>query len=106
MDIDNATNIILLLYSDGRLHCQDGKRNKEEKMIGEYGISERNERGELLLKFAIAKKLSIMNTFFKNKVNRKWTWVCPNGKTIRYITFAAIIRQSFKLSQYPIVSTR
>ncbi|XP_037872508.1 uncharacterized protein LOC119629720 [Bombyx mori] len=55
-------------------------KTKEDKILGKFGYGKRNERGEKLIEFAFEHKLSIMNTYFKMRQNRKWTWKSPNGK--------------------------
>ncbi|XP_037873354.1 craniofacial development protein 2-like [Bombyx mori] len=55
-------------------------KTKEDKILGKFGYGKRNERGEKLIEFAFEHKLSIMNTYFKMRPNRKWTWKSPNGK--------------------------
>ena len=34
----------------------------------------------MLVEFAERHKFKIMNTFFKKRLNRRWTWISPNGK--------------------------
>ena len=35
----------------------------------------------MLVEFAERHKFKIMNTFFKKQLNRRWTWISPNGAT-------------------------
>ena len=35
----------------------------------------------MLVEFAERQKFKIMNTFFKKRLNRRWTWISPNGAT-------------------------
>ncbi|PZC78256.1 hypothetical protein B5X24_HaOG202328 [Helicoverpa armigera] len=64
-----------------RQHQDDGK------IIGPHGLGTRNERGSRLLQFAFGQMLSISNTFFTKKPQRRWTWISPDGKTRNEIDF-------------------
>jgi len=55
-----------------------GREEPEEEKIGSFGLGKRNERGQTLMNFLEQQKLYAMNTFYKKKVNRKWTWISPN----------------------------
>ena len=55
-------------------------RDGWEDVMGKFGFGERNERGERLLQFASINELYILNTKFKHKASRKWTWESPNGR--------------------------
>lgn len=46
----------------------------------QYGYGERNSRGQRLVDFALEHKLTIINTCFKKKQKRRWTWRSPNGQ--------------------------
>lgn len=59
-------------------------------IMGIYGYGVCNERGERLLSYAYQHKLSIMNSFFKKKENRRWTWLSPDQKTKNEIDFIMI----------------
>ena len=50
-------------------------------VLGRYGYGSMNERGERLLQFCRLNKLNIMNTWFKHKPSRKWTWKSPSDRT-------------------------
>lgn len=52
----------------------------EYPILGKHGFGERNARGDRLINYAFEYKLSIMNTFFKKKQNRRWTWISPDQK--------------------------
>lgn len=59
-------------------------------VMGKYGYGMCNERGERLLCYAYQHKLSIMNTFFKKKESRRWTWLSPDQETKNEIDFIMI----------------
>lgn len=48
--------------------------------MGQHGYGIRNERRERLIQYACEHRLSIMNTFFKKKPSRRWTWISPGEK--------------------------
>ena len=63
----------------GDFNAKVGKKVERETAIGNHGIGTRNERGQMLVEFAEARSLHIMNTFYKKRTNRKWTWKSPSG---------------------------
>lgn len=69
----------------GDFNAKIGKHKQNDRAVGEYGIGERNERGDRLIEFAESLKLYITNSFFKKSVNRKWTW--SHGETKNEIDF-------------------
>lgn len=80
-----ADNKVIVM---GDFNAKIGHPKKEENIImGNYGYGERNERGEELIDYALEYNLSIMNTFFKKRPNRKWTWISPDQKTRNEIDF-------------------
>ena len=59
-----------------------------EKCTGQYGLGERNQQGDMLVKFAEHHHgLKIVNTLFKKHCNRCWTWISPNGETKNEIDY-------------------
>ncbi|XP_059045531.1 uncharacterized protein LOC131841264 [Achroia grisella] len=48
-------------------------KDQEYIIMKQYGYGERNERGQRLVDFALEQKLTIINTYFKKKPNRRWT---------------------------------
>ena len=55
--------------------------------FGKFGLGARNRNGGYLVDFAVAHQLSIMNTFFKKRPERKWTWMGPNGSVKNEIDY-------------------
>src|SRR5438552_15966083 len=45
-----------------------------ENVVGEYGLGERNARGERFIEWCKASNQIITNTWFKNHPRRRWTW--------------------------------
>lgn len=63
----------------GDFNAKIGQPKKEEKpVMGQYGLGQRNERGERLLEYAFEHRLAIINTYFKKRPNRRWTWKSPD----------------------------
>ena len=56
----------------GDMNAKIGK-GKVENHVGEYGLGERNERGERLLEYVMQKDLSIANTYFQQPARRLYT---------------------------------
>lgn len=72
----------------GDFNAKVGLQEQQEEMtVGKHGLGERNERGTRLVQFAKANNLTITNTLFKKKENRKWTWRSPNGITKNEIDY-------------------
>lgn len=53
--------------------------------VGEHGLGERNERGDLLETFAESNDLVVMNTFFRLPPRRLYTWKSPQDKPGRIV---------------------
>ncbi|CAG4984913.1 unnamed protein product [Colias eurytheme] len=74
----------------GDFNAKIGKPNMEDSdniVLGKFGYGVRNERGEKLIQYALEHKLTIMNSFFKSRKNRKWTWLSPCGNIKNEIDF-------------------
>lgn len=63
------------------------KVENTETKIGKYGYGVRNERGEILNNYLEQQNLYAINTYYKKKANRKWTWRSPDGKTKNEIDY-------------------
>ncbi|XP_023936149.2 craniofacial development protein 2-like [Bicyclus anynana] len=75
--IENAYKNIIVM---GDFNGQIGKqKNGEEFTLGRYGIGNRSKNGTRLVNFALETRLSILNSFYKKKPSKKWTWISPNG---------------------------
>jgi len=55
-----------------------------ETATGKFGFDLRNEIGDTLVEWAIAKKYKITNTIFQKESGRRWTWKSPKA-AIDYI---------------------
>lgn len=74
----------------GDFNGQIGERQPEEDtVLGPfvYGKKARSRNGERLVNFAQENGLRILNTVFKKKESKMWTWSSPDGKTKNQIDF-------------------
>jgi hypothetical protein len=71
----------------GDFNATVGPAQHGDKCCGKYGTGSRNESGESLVNFCHSQNWSIMNTFFKKRWQRKWTWRSPNGQTHNEIDY-------------------
>ncbi|XP_047502962.1 uncharacterized protein LOC125048342 [Penaeus chinensis] len=60
-----------------------------EQAMGNHGFGSQNERGLMLLEFAIKYNLYICNSRFQQKDCRKWTWTSPFGLYHNMINMSA-----------------
>ena len=63
----------------------------KERVVGKFGLDERNNRGQALVDFAARYNLRIMNTFFTKLKSRKWTV---------YLGKAQMLQSRMKLTIY------
>src|SRR6476619_6373461 len=47
---------------------------KEDRVVGEFGLGKRNDRGERLIEFCKSQNLVITNTWFEQEKRRRYTW--------------------------------
>ena len=80
---------ILLLVGD--LNAKVGVDNAGRgEAMGQQGIGQMNENGELLADFCIINRLVIGGTLSPHKQLHKSTWVSPDGRTTNQIDHIAI----------------
>ncbi|XP_044760798.1 craniofacial development protein 2-like [Coccinella septempunctata] len=58
-----------------------------ETALGNFGSPGRNDRGNTLLNFLLEKNLFLMNSFYYKKLQRRWTWKSPDGRTKNEIDY-------------------
>ncbi|CAH2090099.1 unnamed protein product [Euphydryas editha] len=89
-DLNQAHSLIdgrVLVTGDFNAKIGQQQKTDNNQIIGRFGFGKRNERGERLIEYATEHKLAVMNTFFKKKNHRKWTWISPDRKTVNEIDF-------------------
>ena len=64
-----------------------GPGQQSESCTGHYGLGNRNQRGDMLVEFAERHSLKIVNTLFKKRPSRRWTWISPNSETKNEIDY-------------------
>lgn len=84
---NQVTNDVLVIGDFNAKVGQPRTEDRENLVLGKYGQGNRNERGEKLLQYASEHKLFIMNSFFKIRKNRRWTWKSPGGNTRNEIDY-------------------
>ncbi|KAI5737947.1 hypothetical protein M8J77_001036 [Diaphorina citri] len=77
-EINNKENHHLKIIM-GDFNARIGEKQHGESAIGNFGYGRRDERGSRLVDFAEKEGLQIINSFFKKKVHRKYTWTSPSG---------------------------
>lgn len=83
--IDIALEEFILM---GDFNAKIGEPQMDEyKIMRSYGYGVRNDRGQKRIDFALEIKLAIINTFYKKKAKRRWTWRSPNGLIKNEIDF-------------------
>lgn len=88
-DINRAIHVSKTHYTVvmGDFNAKLGKRCGDELRVGEFGTGRRNHRGQLLAGFMEREGLYMMNSFFRKREHRKWTWMSPDGETKNEIDF-------------------
>ncbi|KAL0829562.1 hypothetical protein ABMA28_003073 [Loxostege sticticalis] len=51
----------------------------DKHAIGSHGFGTRSKNGSRLVNFSLENRLSILNSYYKKKITKKWTWISPNG---------------------------
>ncbi|XP_030745457.1 uncharacterized protein LOC115874434 [Sitophilus oryzae] len=73
---------VTLLLGDMNVKIGQGSCGK---LIGRYGLGERNERGDRLLQYCQENSMIITNTFFKLPKRRLYTWKSPRDNENRIV---------------------
>ena len=71
----------------GDFNAKIGKKQQNKTTIGTHRLGTRNKRDSRLVEFTVKEHLSVINTFFKTKLNQKLVSTNPKGTTsvINYI---------------------
>ena len=81
--LENPSHYTIVM---GDFNAKVGVRtNPSETATGSFG--QRNERGDTLIEWTTSKDYKIMNTLFQKKIERRWTWRSPDGKTKNEIDY-------------------
>lgn len=63
------------------------RRDGEETILGPYSTGIRSRNGEKLVEIAYENNLKILNSLYKKRKERKWTWISPDGRYKNEIDF-------------------
>ena len=88
----------------GDLNAKVGE-GRSGKIVEDFGLGVRNERGERFVEWCTNHNQIITNTWFKHHNRRRWAWRSPNGvvkNQIDYITINERFRNSITQAKtYP-----
>ena len=87
-----------MLFVMGDMNAKVGSSAKGN-IVGKFGLGERNERGERLIRFSEENKLTIYDTWFQHHFRKRYTWKSPRYITrnqIEYIMINKIFKNSIK----------
>ena len=73
----------------GDFNSKVGKE-REENIVGPYGLGERNENGDLMVDFCREFGLVVTNTWNEQRVEERHTWISPDGRTRNQIDYILI----------------
>lgn len=77
-------NIIVMGDFNGKIGL---RKPGEEHIIGSSSYGVRSRNGNKLVNYALQNKLTILNSCYTRKPNKKWTWISPNGNYRNEIDF-------------------
>jgi endonuclease/exonuclease/phosphatase family metal-dependent hydrolase len=78
----------------GDFNAKVGRGYPGDKVVGQYGRGIPNPRGDRLVEFCEETGYRIMNSFFRKKNSRKWTWISLNMETRNTIDYILARRPS------------
>ncbi|XP_052738586.1 uncharacterized protein LOC128198269 [Bicyclus anynana] len=65
----------------GDFNAQVGTpRNGEDIVLGPYSYGKRTRNGQKLMEMAFENNMTILNSQFKKRTSRRWTWISPDGR--------------------------
>lgn len=88
-----STDVLIVM---GDLNAKVGS-DKNNKIVGQYGLGRKNERGDRLIQFCTENKLVIANTFYQHPRRKLYTWKSPGDVNRNQIDFI-MITERFKNS--------
>ena len=65
-------------------------KEREENIVGPYGLGVRNENGDLMLDFCREFGLVVTNTWNEQREEERHTWISPDGRTRNQIDYILI----------------
>ena len=77
------------LVVKGDFNSKVGKE-REENLVGPYGLGERNENGDLMVDFCKEFGLVVTNTWNEQREEERHTWISPDGRTRNQIDYILI----------------
>ena len=91
-----AENDVVWIGADFNGKVGEGNIGATEVM-GKHGVGRRNEEGQMIVEFALANNMAIVNTYFEKRLSRKITYTSGDRNTqIDYILFR---RGDMKMTQ-------
>ena len=88
-----STDIMVVM---GDMNAKIGK-GRVDRYVGEFGLGERNDRGDRLLEFCVEKDLFVANTHFQQPARRLYTWKSPGDVHRNQIDYI-MVRKRFSNS--------
>src|SRR6188768_1929770 len=64
--------------------------NREEDIVGPFGLGSRNKNGQYVVDFCTRHKLHVTNTWFQQKISAQHPWVSPDGVTKNQIDYVLV----------------
>ena len=87
--ISKSQEILIIM---GDFNAKVGNE-KHEDIVGNFGLGERNERGERLIEWAQVHDMVIGNTWFAQHPRRLWTWQSPGDRVRNQIDYILISKR-------------
>ena len=79
----------------GDFNAKLGLGRNFESCVGDYGLGQRNERGDMLAEFCRINGLVVCNTAFQHNLRSRYTWISPDGHTRNQIDYVMISKSWF-----------